>query len=495
MTTPRAVPFVEFFEKSTGTRLFQGQRAYASVVFDRVQPKDLPAAERALAREMFGDVDEFPEHARNVAAMLKGARVGGSWMWSIAALWKSLTIDLQGLAPGEPAYAALIAPSMRASQHNLKYVKGVIERVPSIRRLLVGEPTSDSITLRRADGKQVIVAAFPASRGGIEQRSRSWALALMDESAFMRDSDSGVVNDQEIYRALNSRILPGGLLGVVSTAFMESGLLWDLVEENRGTADPICIAAKCPTLLMRNEPAIRQIVDNETRRDPLNAEREFDCKPFGRGASTFFDDSAIRLSADPDLPNEIEPPHAGKIFAGFDGGYTRDSTGGCVVAVAADGTIKVVATYERTPTRNSPLVPEVVCREFAEIAKRHGASVVMADHHDKESMRSYFSAAGVRLAMTPAKTEVYTRVRELLHSGKVRIPKSQKKLLRQIGEVVSEPLSGGGVRISSPRRLGDHGDLLSAWTLAVFQANPSTRKQPSLEQWKAFASSIARMAR
>jgi hypothetical protein len=67
----------------------------------------------------------------------------------------------------------------------------------------------------------------------------------------------------------------------------------------------------------------------------------------------------------------------------------------------------------------------------------------------------------------------------LLNSGKIKIP-NHKRLINQMKALVSKPNAGGGVSLISPRPpkrsdgtpgevSGGHGDILSAWVLAVSQ--------------------------
>lgn len=52
----------------------RAQAVYISVIFDRVDPIDLASDEdRAIARELFGDVERFPDIARDVLRSLKVA--------------------------------------------------------------------------------------------------------------------------------------------------------------------------------------------------------------------------------------------------------------------------------------------------------------------------------------------------------------------------------------------------------------------------------------
>src|SRR5262249_41632876 len=146
------------------------------------------------------------------------------------------------------------------------------------------------------DGALVSIECLPATRGGSALRGRTLVSAVLDEAAFFR-SDDYQVNDQEIFRAVAPRVLPGGIGHVGSTPRTEGGPLHE--EFSRNFADPkTAIAAHAPTLLMN--PAKRLEVERERERDPENARREFDAEFLPRGAGAFFDPVALKQAVDPD---------------------------------------------------------------------------------------------------------------------------------------------------------------------------------------------------
>jgi hypothetical protein len=280
-------------------QLTRAQLVYCAVVFDRVDPCDLAAADRDIGSELFGDVDRIPEAARHVACTLKGARVGGTWLHSLYLLFAALTADLSGLAPGEQGFAIIVAPDLRLARQALRYCSGAAKATPSIAQFVVTDGV-DSLQLRRPqDDRVVSIECLPATRGGSAVRGRTMVAALLDEASFFRD-DTSVVNAAEIFRAVVMRILPGGLLSMISTVWSETDLLWEKVTNNFG-APQSCVAAKCPTLTMRDDTRIRQIVAEEYERDQQNAAREFDLVPFAAGAGLFFAAATID-AAKADLP-------------------------------------------------------------------------------------------------------------------------------------------------------------------------------------------------
>jgi hypothetical protein len=125
------------------------------------------------------------------------------------------------------------------------------------------------------------------------------------------------------------------------------------------------------------------------------------------------------------------------------------------------------------------------------VATRHGARTVVSDVHYQESVKEHLSESGLSFESAPGgnsgKSEVYTEARELIHSDRVRWSRRHKELTRQMREVMSRPLAGGLIQISSPRRKGAHGDLASALTLALWAASHPSFVKKFLDMGTAIA--------
>lgn len=293
----RAITFLAFLEQLK-VSLTPAQRVLVRVAFDDVAPASLEGDDRQLAVDLFGEIETIPPEARAVLALLKGARIGGTWLCALYLLYRSLTADLRGLAAGEMAFAPIVAPDMKTGGQARRYALGAAQSLPSIARLIESESADGFVIRREHDRRLVAIETLAASRGGSALRGRTMVAALMDESSFFRDPDSGVVNDAELYRAIAPRVLVGGKLCIISTAWMRSGLLWDLIGRNFGKP-ATAIACVAPTLLVRTDSRqLARIVEEERARDPQNAAREFDCEPFDGTASAFIDPAAVDAMVD-----------------------------------------------------------------------------------------------------------------------------------------------------------------------------------------------------
>lgn len=299
--------FVHFVSTVLGVVLTLAQRVLWLVGADGVQPPSLETEDdQATARTIFGPIATIPDIAREVLVVAKGARVGGSMLGAYRLLHLALTAPLDMLAPGERASALIVGPDLRLARQAYRYALGAARQVPAIRRRIVGEPASDAFTLKRSDGREVVIECLPATRGGSAVRGRTLVAVLLTEAAFFRGEDS-VINDLEIFKAVAPRIVKGGQIVIESTPWTESGLLHDLYVRN-WAAPTTALAAHCPTLVMRDDDRTRALVERERQRDADNAVREFDAQFMSGGAAAFFDAATIAAAIDPTyvLPDYAE---------------------------------------------------------------------------------------------------------------------------------------------------------------------------------------------
>lgn len=100
---------------------------------------------------------------------------------------------------------------------------------------MVGEPTSDTVVLRRHDGRVVEVRVVAASRGGTHLRSRWLCGVILDEVCLFNSEALGaVVSVDDLYRAATTRLLPGGQVWAISSPFGPQGLLYTLWKKHYG---------------------------------------------------------------------------------------------------------------------------------------------------------------------------------------------------------------------------------------------------------------------
>lgn len=449
------IRFLEF-AGACGAELTPAQATLARVLFDGEQIPGLPHGEAMFA--YFGPV---AEEQRRTVAIVAGARGGKTRMAALRLLHLALTCPLV-LAPGEQASAIFVAPDLRLARQGLRYALGAAKHVPEIAALVQTEG-ADAFTLRRDDGQVVTLECLPASRGGSATRGRSLVGAVMDESAFFRD-ESSVVNDADVMKSIQPRLVPGGQLVIASTPWVEGGLLYDLWRRNFGRPADVLVA-HAPTPLLR--PDRPELYDGDTT-DPT-WRQEFGAE-FGTTAGDLLLDPST-VDACTAAPRVDAKGYSAAVDLAF-----RSDSAALVVVGAGDDGFEVVEVLELRPSPGAPLVPSVVIDRFAQEIGRFGIRTVAADNHYLESAREHFGARGITVTPAPpnndGKVETYLRTRAVIGEGRIRI--TNERLLAQLKGLRRRALPGGTIEITSPRRRGaGHGDLASALVLAVWNAKHS----------------------
>lgn len=495
----RPIEFWEFCPKVLKLDLTPGQRVVAKVAFGDYDPADLEGEERELALQMFGGVERVEPGARKYILLRLGRGSGKTTLCSAYSIYEAVTHDISKCGPGDVPYMIVVAPDKETAKLSIRMCREMIRGQPALERLLVSD-TDQLVQLRRPDGRMVRIESFAASRGGSAMRGRTIIGFLMDEAEFFTSNADGkdyAVNDRDIFRALKPRLLKNGRGMLISTPWPVETLMGEMFEENWGRPKT-GLAVKAPTSLVRgNDPDIMAMIDDEMAKDPENARRELFCELDGLTGGEFFDVNALATSMDHvyEFPQPFNPKWP--VAVGCDFGFTRDSS--AIVVVQFDGThYRMVYADELRPKPGKPLKPSEVVEKFAGVAKRYGVSYVIADGYYREAIKEALAEHGLSLADAPegtrGKAEVFQRTRACVHEGKVKIPDVQigRRMVQQCKLVTSKPAPGGTTTIKVPRKIGlGHGDIVSAWTLAVHRLAYSSVKtektvyEPGTPEWTA----------
>jgi hypothetical protein len=453
---------------------------------DGVRPSTI---DDATSSRYFGcSLDGLPRQRRRTVAVQAGGRGGKtSRLLAPKALHAAWTVPLPTLAANEHAVSLIVSSDLVFAKQALSFCIGYVERSPKLRDALVGEPTTESLTLRRPDGKLVDVRVRAAGAKGKGGRAFTLVFAGFDEYCFFYD-ESGVVNDREIFRACSPRIVPGGQLWMVSTPWIQGvGVLEEELAANFGNhSETLAVRGVGTRALNPTWDPTGEIEAKERRTDPDNADREISAKALTAGSSHFFSREAIEAAFHNDLSQKL--PHIpGRDYgAGGDPGFKRNSSALAIIekVEGKEGQkdrFRLALLEERKPTPGMPLLPEGVAADFADLMLGYGTRELATDSHEIEDVRDAMQAKGCNAVIAPAPSECFADLRTLLHEGRLELPE-HPRLRSQLREVLLRPMPGGGTQIHSPKKAdGSHGDLVSALSRAawkVLQGNgPASRSR------------------
>lgn len=450
--------FVGFCD-SLNIILGDGQLAIAKCAYDG---GDAPGG------PIFGNYQgPISELARQIVVAVCGARGGKTrTLIALRILYGALVRDLSGLGKGEEACGLIVAPRLSLAKQAYRYILGEIKAHPALTDMLMRE-TKEGLAIRRPDGYIVSIEVVAASSKGTTLRGRSLTDAAFDESAFFRGEDYQV-SDVELFKAISPRVMAGGQMIIASTPWSKDGLLWDYFTDNYGKPRT-AIAVHAPSLALRHDKKLSMLIDLERERDPDNAKREYDAEFLDVAAGLYFDPQCVdAVVSDYKLEEEYNPRCV--YAAGADFGFSHDSS--ALVVVCFDGEhYKTVQIIELKP-EGTALRPSHVVDIFAHIIKKYNLHHVVSDIHYREAIRELLSKHNIDLISAPegrsGKIESYARAKSMMYDQKAKVP-NHKRFVQQLKEIKQRPVSGGGLSIESPRKQSGHGDIVSAWVLAMWR--------------------------
>lgn len=463
-------PFVIFATSVLGLSFTPPWRVLLAVCVDGVQPGQLEGQARDLARGLFGDVDEIDPAIRRVLVWRLGRASGKSTVASALAVYAAWTSDLSHVGPGQVPAAFVVSPSKPLAKIAVGIARELVRGTALDR--FVEDDTVDGFTMRRADGRLVEIKSVAASKGGANLRGRDVVVLVLDESEFMSGDDGDfAVTDRDQISAAMPRLLEHVIC--ISTPWPSPNATAEYFERNFGHPKD-AVAAVGTSLFMRPSPQLEQDRAHEMARDPENASREYDCAPGERGGSRLFVEGLREAVVEGRALAVMAAAGAVK-GCGGDLGLERDSSAIAIVS-RIDDVYELCEFDEIRPAKGQPLSPGYVIRSrFAPVMRRHGVRDIALDAHYRQSAIEHLQACELGFVDAPTgqqgKYDSYMNFRAALRAGKLRLP-NDPRLLAQLRAVTATPTSGGGTRITSPRRAGGaHGDVVSALVLAVWRAS------------------------
>lgn len=425
--------------------------------------------------EAFGGAEAvaaLPNEAPLEVDIQAGIRTGKSRIASCAAFYASQTVDVRRLAPGEIPRVSVVSLRLDSAQVVLDHLLGTLEARPALRKLIIEEPTADSVLLRHPSGRVIEIKIVAGARAGATLVARWSAGAIFDEYARMLGADDGVANYDDSRRAVLGRLLPGAQLWSIGSRWAPMGPAYERAQAHLGkpTREHLLVAATGPQLnpvhwTPAKCAALQKSDDLAYRTDVLNE--------FADPESAFFTQTEIkratRLGA-LEMPSE---PHT-YLAAGIDPGTRGNSWPLVVIQMGRDldGIYRysVLLACQWTGTSSLPLSPVEIFAAIARKLRPYGNVPVFSDQHSADALLDIAARTGVRLKIksitSSNRNELFERIKGQLSQGTLELP-AEPVLLRDLASV-RRRVTQAGLTYHLPKTPdGRHADYVPALALAL----------------------------
>ena len=368
---------------------------------------------------------EIPEGIiPTLVVLVCGVRGGKSWLAACAAIHAALTSTLtrggRKLKRHELPRFPIIGPDTDTADATFIILKGIIESSPVLLQFLDGDPTADTVVIKRPDGHRVEITVVAASRGGRTVRNRWLVGFILEEVAqFGNESDGFVINVNEILKAARTRLLDNCQGWLISSPYGPSGKLYELWKKHFGHPGSTFVVW-APTRALN--PSFPQAeIDKLAEEDPDTAAREHDAQwldPESAYLESILVDAGTRQS-----PIVKLPPPGAYCVCGMDTGTRANSW--TVVVTCHDGIrVVVLGAWEWKGSKKSPLSPKATFAEMKRILEPYGIHEIRCDGWSFDANQDHAGEYGFTLAQAaPGEAnEGYARLKVLLGDSSIELP-------------------------------------------------------------------------
>ncbi|MGJ0505675.1 MAG: terminase large subunit domain-containing protein [Methylocystis sp.] len=434
-------------------------RAFLKAVYGRpLTGEELEVYQACTARQA------SPLAPVSMVSMVCGRRSGKSAAAAALAVFEACFRDWSPLlGPGEQAVVMTLAATREQAQVIQNYVRGILKASPLLSAMIERE-TETILEL----SNRVTIITQPTNFRSV--RGRSVAVALLDESAFWSDSDTGSNPDKEVLTAVRASQAQFGAhakLIMLSSPYRRSGILFEHWNKWHSKDDPRHLSWMAPT--QRMNPTVPQdFIDDAFEEDAVAAASEFGSLSEGiawrSDISSFISREAVEALV---APGRFElPPRPGVHYCAFvdaAGGSGSDSMTLCVAHSRNE-----VAVIDCLREARPPFSPQAIVDEFCATLRSYGVKRVTGDRWGSEFVQERFKNLGIHYEVSErTKADLYRELLPILNAGRAELLE-HKRAVTQIAALERRTARGGRDSIDHPR--GGHDDLANCIAGACVEA-------------------------
>jgi len=442
--------------------------------------------ERATLAWSLGETKRLPSSRPAELYIVGPIRSGKSLMTAAVSVCATQRCDLGLLGPGEVPRVSVVSLTTDLARVVHQHVVGRATASPALKRLTVGEATSDSITFRHPTGAAVEVKIVAGARAGGSLVARWSAGVVFDEFTRMTGSEDGVVNFDDARTAVSGRLLPGAQLCGIGSPWAPFGPAYKLVSEHwqAPSRERVVIRAVGPA--MNPVYWTPERCEELRRRDPMAFQTDV-LGEFADPESSLFQAEDLAAVTRRDVV-ELRPEAGHHYVAAMDPATRADAWTLVVATRTKEGKLAVAMARQWQATRGAPLSPDDVLREIAEELKPYNVARVATDQWAADALADIGARHGLYLAseaITAArKVELFESLRTMVLARDVELPPVRELLddIRRVRKRVTQ----SGISIELPRAGGRHCDYAFACALALAQpvGEPAASTGPLPEGWE-----------
>lgn len=453
----------ELFALKTATPL---QRAICRVA------DGLPLAELALDPDIVSAlggqeaIECLPNKKPHELAILSGIRVGKSLLAALLAIYWTQTCDVSRLGPGEIPRVSIVSVTKQNAQVVFDHIVGRIMASESLKKLLIGAATAESLMLRHPTGIPVEICVVSGSRAGSSLVSRWSAGCIFDEFPRMMGQDEGVINWNDSRDAVIDRILPGAQIVSIGSPWAPHGPAYDVYTASFGKPTDRIVMFKAPAWVMNPIVWTPEKIE-QSKRNPDTYQTEC-LGEFASPEESLFAQLEIE-GATRALPIILSPDSRYAYRAAMDPA-TRGNGWTFVVATRIGTKKKIVRVDEWIGSKVDPLKPAEVMKEIAAICREYGIQTVDSDIFLADAIKEIGASLGINVRINTItereKAKKWMSIKTKFASQEIELPPDMK--LRSDLLQLRKRATSNGIKIILPNSGdGRHCDFAPSLLMAL----------------------------
>lgn len=440
-------------------------------------------------RDAFGGVLP-PEESPDWFCILSAIRCGKSLFAAAKAIQISQNVDLSHpwISVGDELRIPIVSVRMQEALAVYRHLTRNLLARPQLRKLLIGEPTADSVTLRHPSGRPIEVTIAPLAKAGAALVARWLPCVIFDEAPLMAGQQDGKKNLDEALDAISGRVLPGGQVMLIGSPWAPFGPIYDLVQDHWGKPSKGVVIARAPGSAMNPVYWTPARCESLRRTNP-SAHRTNVLALFADLEESIFSSIEVEGAQRQAPTRAYEPGH--HYVAAMDPATRGNAWTLLVVECTGIGgpsgydplyTIALATQWQGS--KSAPLKPDQVIQEIAAHLRHYHLDSVVSDQHSVDAIRAIADRHSLRIVERTItgdnRLEMVERARVILSEGRLELPPDRQL----VSDILSakKRVTTNGVTLVLPRSGdGRHADYVPPLGLA-FEFPPDLPDPPDMPE-------------